>query len=489
MNNLVGNINMNNSNMYMKNSELKTDLIKFWSLFVVFIVITYFSPMAFQYALFLFVIAKIATSNRYNYFWIGFWFMLLNAPGNLFIGDLPYIQVSSSARLNFIQLIPLALIYKVYFKKGNINKNILKKEFQILFIVFILFFIIGMMYGMNKNNILNTIFILINGSLLFTLPSIFSQSTMVKLDQLLFSVIIISFVAHLSLFVFGISWIDLVKGSNDSILTIDGDNPVRVMSSAYIILYGLHKASFYLFSRNNIFSTRYLNLIIGISIFSILLSATRGWILALIISLGLVFIFFSQYRGAKKIFSLVFSLTVIITITILIIPKYQIQIEKSLLRFQTVESLAKGDLTMNNNLYRITHRAPKMLSVIKEKPIFGYGFSKGYWDNRDRHIGHLVLLLNCGVLGYIFFMFLFLKLFRRLYTLSSRNHLVRFKYGKAPKILSFGLIFIFVINSTSHYYWGFDIERAPFFALVLLLSSYNAIAVTTPPNLTQKRIV
>ena len=339
--------------------------------------------------------------------------------------------------------------------------------------------------GIDDNSILNTFYLFSGLTFTYSLPRILSYESMNHLDRLLFSVVLVAFISQIYTLTSGIRWIDLFKDSDyylQGSLMVGEGVIARTIFSPYIILYSLIRAFFHLFNKTKYFSNRYINLIIFVSCISIFLSATRGWILALLILLLLIFITYNSFSGMKKILSLGFISISFFFITILIFPSFQNQLFYSFERLETVEKIINNESSDNLENYRLTHRAPEMLKFIYEKPILGWGFSKIYWNHKDEHIGNLVVLMNVGIIGFLIFLLFFIKWLYKFYSLSINNIAIKREFGHSPKIFSFGLIFIFIVHCTSHVFWGFSLDISRVFVIALLFASYNSIILYNRQN-------
>tara|TARA_B100001059_G_C17798529_1_gene564668 strand:+ start:430 stop:1875 length:1446 start_codon:yes stop_codon:yes gene_type:complete len=461
--------------------RLKYDIQKFWSLWLFLVFIVYFSPSLIINFVFLILIFLMIYKKKYNYFWIALWFTLLNSPGNFFAGgqlddirQLPSISYGPYG-FDIEKFLPVFFLAKViYHKKRENALFVFRKDMFFLLIIFLIYLIISPFFGMDIGNLLNTIFILFYLTLFYTIPVLLSHESIINLDRLLFTVVIVAFASQLFSFITGNYWIDFFKSTGDSNRYSEG-LVSRAIFSPYIILYTFHKSFFYLYQKQKIFTSKYLSIIITISLLSIFLSATRGWIIGAFFSLFLMFIFLNNTVNLRKLLGLIIFGTIIVSISILSIPKVNKQFEQAYDRFSTITKLKGGDVTMDGSLYRVTNRAPIMLEPFYKSPFIGYGFSETYWEKKDQHIGHLMLLLNLGVIGYLIIMFYFIKWFFKILRLSNKNKLIKIYFGNSPKVIAFGLLFILIIHSTSHYFIGFDIEIAPLFSFVLFISTFNGI--------------
>jgi hypothetical protein len=465
--------------------RLNYDVAKLWALIGAAFVCVYFLPFSISYLFFIFLIGTMVTSKRYDYFWIAFWFIILDCPGDLFqsggTGDLkqlPFIVVGSKGVVGLRQLIPLVFFARSLVSYKKAKTLALRTDFKFLFILFMFYALLGYILGMGLNSILNTILVFILWTFLISLPRLLSEKEIEYMDRLLFSAVILAFVSQLTTLATGERWIDVFKETDyylKETLLIQEGVVSRTISSPYIILYSFIKALYYILSKKSNFSKGLLSLIIVISAFSIFLSATRGWILASVSVFLLILITFSNAAVLKRVVALGIAGGVLLFIVTIVFPPIKSQMTNAYERFKTVEQIAQGDLTMDGSLLRVTGRAPKVLKPFSEMPILGWGFADVYWAKKDGHVGHLTMMLNCGVVGYAILIFFFFKWFFQLYSMPNNNISIKSAYGPAPKILSYGLVFIFIIHSTSFQFWGFDLEIGPVIVISLILSSYNSI--------------
>jgi hypothetical protein len=109
-----------------------------------------------------------------------------------------------------------------------------------------------------------------------------------------------------------------------------------------------------------------------------------------------------------------------------------------------------------------------------ENPILGWGFSSDYYEYRDAHVGHPNILLNTGIVGYIYLNLLFIYFCLIILRMGGDKN-IRVHEGTAPLIFLFGLITIYVIHSSSTQYWGYpiSIEKILFFSF--FFASVNTV--------------
>ncbi len=459
------------------------DIFKFWLLFLIIVISVYFMPFSFNQLVFIVLFGIVFKAKNKDYFWIAFLFLVLDAPGSLLrnaplndLKQLPFFSYSSTGSIRFIDLMPAIFLIKAIKKPKHLI--VLNKDFKILLILYLLYFLRTFFFNFSINSIYNTIVLhLLSWTLLYSCAKLLSNKDLLKLDSLLFTAVVVAFIAQLTTLATGLRWIDFFKFTSykySDLLKAQADITARYISSPYIIFYSLHKAFYYSFCDVKPFSGRYLSVIISISILSILLSATRGWILAIVVTMILIAILLPKQKQFKRILSFSTSAVLIFAVSVALIPPIRTQVTNAYNRFLTIETVIQGDPTIGGTVYRVTDRIPKVMNKYKEHIMFGWSFSDVFWEFRDDHIGHPTILLNVGIIGYIILLFFFIKWLLIIY-IAPKRFVSQAVYGIAPKVLAFALFFAMVINSTSHVYWGFIIRYPDKIALVLILTSFNAI--------------
>jgi hypothetical protein len=110
-------------------------------------------------------------------------------------------------------------------------------------------------------------------------------------------------------------------------------------------------------------------------------------------------------------------------------------------------------------------------------PFVGWGFSNEFYRYADGHVGHHNILLNIGILGYLFVNGLLIVLCLKILRLSKNKEIQKVE-GKSPLIYVVGLITVFLVHSSSTQFWGYtlSIEKIIFFAF--LFGAINTVIVS-----------
>jgi len=413
------------------------------------------------------IILFAAFRTKLDYVYLVWFFIINDAPGRLFSGGgfgdirLPLYPVIPGISLSFQDLfIILYLIKFLIFKKNYLF--IFKKEFLFFYLIGIIIFLYSFLLGMNENSLVVNLRSLIPWSLVIIIPAYFYNSEIIKRVSLfLFPVVFISILSQIYSYFTG-NYLDYyLRGLEYKSLTVvDEGLASRSYSAVYITLFSIIQAFYFYYKKKPFINSNYLAIILITGYLSIFLTATRGWIIALgFLLTGIIILFWFVNKGKRVLHFSVLSI-IVFYIIFTQIPIVQKQFKKSYERLVTLESLAKGDLTAEGTLQRLDVRGPRVMEKFKESPIIGLGFSDEYNRYADAHVGHQTILLNVGILGYIYLNLLFFHFCLKLWKLSIipeiRNHM-----GKAPMVYVLALLAVYIIHGTSTQFWGYNMGYDP----------------------------
>ena len=226
----------------------------------------------------------------------------------------------------------------------------------------------------------------------------------------------------------------------------------RGFYSSATVLIAYFGSFFYLARKDTFFNYLYLFAAMGASLMSVILSATRGWLIGFFLGLFL-FLAFILRLNAKRLATTTFSI-LLITLGLLSIPVVEKQLSNAVKRFTTLEKLAGGDVTAGGTLSRINERSPRVIDKWMETPLTGWGFSDTFFAYADFHVANQNVLLHSGILGLLFmisfFIFYHYSLFIRSLSLA-RGHPLK------DVLLVFVIFFPgwFMIHSSSGQHFSF----------------------------------
>jgi hypothetical protein len=443
------------------------------SLLIASFVSVYFLPNFVNQVIFLIILfATIQTKKDYVYL---VWFFIVNdAPGRLFSVStfegvrIPLYNLAPGISLSFQDLFLLAYLFK-FLSSGSKRNFIFQREFSVFFIFLTVIFLYSFFFDFRAGDIILTLrIVVLPWTLIFIVPFyIANQAVSERVIRFLFPVVIFSFLSQIFYYLVGVYPDAYLRGGAAIAADIDPyAELVRSYSSAYISLFVTILATYHYFSNDSGFRRSYLLLVIILSVLSIFLTALRGYIIAYgVFFTGALFLF-SSGRTIGRFVGI--SIISIIAFWILSFqfPLLRTQFQGSFERLITVQSIAEGDITAGGTLSRLDQRAPRVMSKFRENPVLGWGFSSAFIEYADGHVGHHNILLNVGIIGFLYLNFLFFYLcfkiwkYKKVANISGRSYL----------LFIVGLFAVFLIHSSSTQFWGYammfsQLQKVLFFSL------------------------
>lgn len=461
------------------------DNFTFLSLFLTAVIAVYRLPFLFNQLFFLSLIL-LSFKSKKDYFWIAFFFVLIDAPGRLFQGGLltdthrlAFYPLSRGIVIQFTELFIFVYLLKSLQSKG-VYRFVFKNDFIFLIFYAAFVFIYSFGFGVGARSVVATARIMLPWSFVYIISKQLTQEfDFDRLNRLLFPVVFIALASQIFFYLNG-NYLGLfLKGAKFSeelvFLKASSKTALRAADSSILLLYCFGQALFYLFSKRQVFPKQYLILIIFICTLSVYLSATRGYLVAYLMVFFMILISVRLRYYLKYIIIGSMAASIVLAAVFVCFPVINVQIKNAAGRFYTLVAWAKGEKTVEEPMRRFEIRVPPILKSFKKSPILGWGFSEHYFQRRDMHVGHNNMLLNVGVAGYIILNFFYFKWCYCIYSSSKIQH-IKETYGKtAMKILCFILLAIYVVHSTSSMSWGFDIEAAKIIFYALIFSIFNVI--------------
>jgi len=407
------------------------------------------------------VILVAAFRTKLDYVYLVWFFILNDAPGLLFSGGefdakrIPLYPVVAGISVSFQDLFVLLYLFKIIRLKQPLQ-FIFKKEFKWFVIYAFAVVAYSLPLGMRFDNMIVTFRVLLPWSLIFVLPTyIYNREILIRVCILIFPMVLLALASQIFCYITGSFWDHRLRGMSSWHVAVEGGDVSRSYSAVYIILFSIIQALFFLYTKKGGINKNYLSLIIFIGAFSIFLTATRGWIIAIAFLLVGVFLLFGFSREITRWFRLAILSLIVFLIVGALFPVVLQQTKGSSQRLSTLEALAAGDVTAGGTLKRLDVRAPRVMNKFWESPVVGWGFSLEYYRHQDSHVGQYNLLLQVGVLGYIFFNGLFVVFCLKIWRMG-KNPIIRKDHGKAMGIFILGMLSAFSIHSTSIQFWGFN---------------------------------
>jgi hypothetical protein len=440
---------------------LVSDIGKLLTIYVVCIITTYLLPNYVSQIFFLLLLI-IFYYSKDNYFWFALVFFLVDPPGGFFPANdysygLPmYNLFPGSGRFIYFQEL---FIFTAFFKALRLKvkpRIIFIKPLILLGFYFLFLFLLSFLIGISTLKILNTIRNVLPWSLIFSISVLISNDeNWRKFFRVVFILLIVSITSQIVMILLNQAPAYLLGTDFNPVMSygeLDYSNAsladpskLRPISSPFISLISLMGAMFFILYKGKSFSKTYLFIILYLAIFSILITATRGWIIAYSI---MMILFMVVGGGSIKRFVQITVFLFIAIGLVLLSPRIRMQVENSLTRVETLEKISEGDLTAGGTLSRLDVYSPEVMSKFYENPVLGWGFSDEYAKNTNGHVGNQSLLLNVGVIGFILFSIFWVSIcinpFRIIKNLSVLN-----PYKNGLKVIPIIFVGLFIIHSTS----------------------------------------
>ena len=294
-----------------------------------------------------------------------------------------------------------------------------RKYMQVLGIYLLFLILWGLVMGLSSE--LNMYMRVLKTSLpfllIFSLPRLMPDLLSYKrFFAIVFVIVLSAFALQLFSLVTGIYPAEAYISPGDK---IDEEEAFRTFYNAISTLIGLFGALLFLSMKGRTgFSSWFLLLVVLAAFMMAFLSATRGWIIAF----GFMTVMFAlliRTRDTRNIL----RLAVVASILILAgsrSDKIREQVAYSRDRLGKIESIGSGDPTAEGTLHRLDVRGPKVMSIWKQSPLFGWGFSDTGFQSSDGHVGNQTLLMFSGLAGFIllngfllWFIYMMFMAFRR----------------------------------------------------------------------------
>lgn len=458
--------------MFWRN--IPKDTIKFILLIILSIGFTYYLPKLFASIWYILLLVMYYRSKD-EAFW--FVFFLVTVDGFMGFFGVYSVVIQAIPGLPAIEVAQLYILLSVI-KAVQVKKHsfIFFKRFLIILSIYIIFLVFwGQMMGFTGE--FNAYFRIFKSTLpfllFFSIPRLFLEMKVYeRMFGFIFLILLLAFFTQVFNIITGFSPAGAIELTNEEMVDAGA---FRGFYNVIVTLLGLLGGLFFLMvKRYTVFQPYYLYGIVFTAFAMAFLSATRGWILGfgLIIFLSLI-----STPSSKVIRILgLFAFAIIFYFFSISNPKIRQQLAYSQERLWTLEALAEGDITAEGTLSRLSERGPRVLSVWKENPLFGWGFSDKTREFADSHVGNQTLLLTSGIVGFVlligFMIFFLTKMLLAYFEISNS-----YNYKKGFIVLSAFLVGWFVIHSTSGQFFNYSgipfqvMPQAVYFSFGALLYS------------------
>jgi len=450
-------------------------------LFFVAFFSVYFLPAVLSRIIFLVILAT-AYRSRLDHVYLVWFFIINDAPGRLFSAGefgaarIPLYPIASGISVSFQELFLFLYILKL-FQLKKFPTFLFKKEFTWFLVYGVAVAGYSLLLGMSFDNMVRAFRTLLPWSLVFIVPFyIHNRQIFVRASLMLFPVVFFAFAAQIFSYLTGNYLDHYLRGVDFEQLRAGGQSLTRAYSAIYIILFSIIQGLYFFFNGKGEIKQNYLAAVIFFGIFSVFLTATRGWFIALSLLLFGVTVLFFNARQIKRLARLIGVSAVVFLIIFTQFPRIQQQVTGAIDRISTLESLVEGDVTAQGTLKRIDVRIPRVMAKFWGSPFLGWGFSNEFYKYADGHVGHHNILLHVGILGFIFVNGLFLFMCLKTRKLAGQKGL-RVKERRAPLIYLLGLLTVVVIHSTSTQLWGYTLSMEKILFFAFFFAAVNTVFV------------
>jgi hypothetical protein len=452
------------------------------ALFVLSVVVVYLSPKGFDRIFFGLTFVFFWFSKR-NYFWFAFYIIIFLTPGGFFVESsaeatrrIPIFTLFPKASFSVFDIFLIVALFKAIFKGVSRRyKDVF--NYKLMLAVVVGLFLISFYHEMSVNTFFNRT---LRGTFYYTLaysfPAlIFKKKDLYKFMYLFFPFVFFEIFTQIYLLQTGVDFITnfnpeltLTAGREDELI-----GGLRLVANGYVIVISSFIFSFVFLDNPERLSPRsYILAVTAISALSILLSATRQSI----IMIGFMFVLYFLLTGKRKS-GYVIQFSFVLLILFLLIDFADVfdlnkMIKGSFNRLTGAVVVEGGEIVAENSLaYRLEYRLPKLMAAFEENPFLGYGFSDKFYEVYDGHLGGVIVgLLQAGIIGYIFYIYFIIRLFRVIIFYQRKFRKRKISYSEPLKVMVIGLTGYLLVNAVIEPVFIYNISYRPqgFFLLVLL---------------------
>lgn len=412
--------------------------------------------------------------SKRDHLWICFLFIFMQNPGFLFLYRQGWIfELTRTVGVPYEFMFALAALAKMLFKHSKYNYSYFSKAPILIFVYMMVLTVVSFVLGMNTKSIYIFSMFLMAQTLFISLPQLLrDENSLTNFTKLAYFAMLVLSILQIIDTLLPVKFFQIlgVRFSADELSTI-GTNymmDLRESSDVVRVLYGPHLSLFCLASalhhlldrRQTIYSRNSLSLVIFVSIVSVFMTATRGWIIAYGFLL-LVMVLISNIGTTKAIITGALLISMLLAIS----PLLRKQTGLVFQRVATVNEYLEGDKTAGGTMQRLTVRAPRVYNKFKESPIVGLAYSSEGVEYNDGHVGNYNILLEGGWVGAILYALTLLLLIIKLYSPVTRGIISHKQYIVLISVIGVMVI----IHSSSAQFFGYMLYDERNLLLVLLM--------------------
>lgn len=361
------------------------------------------------------------------------------------IHRIPAYNIIGSYGLTFIEIFLILFFVKSMFENKD-GRLIQKSNYFIILLLIIFNLLMSFIYGIDFQSFISHARLLLYFTLFYSVPRLIRPNEFVFFYKtfIIFTFIVITnqmFSAtlgfHIGDFIIGTQWVERLFYNVEYIRAYDS-----VFAQFIVFVFGF---SLYNMEKPPI-NKNFILLMIILSTLSILMTGTRGWILAFVFTIALYIMLYARQKPKLIITGTIILL--FLTFLITQVPELDFLIQSGFDRTETVLYILSGDYSAGGTLIRVTDRLPRLIEGIAQNPLLGWGFSNTFAYYRDEHIGWASQVLQVGFFGLIAFTAFWIKFWNHNKYVGSKL-LSTNNYKNSILTLNLGLICLLIIHTTS----------------------------------------
>lgn len=417
--------------------------------------------------------------TRKDYLWLAIIFLLANFPGGLFHGTaaidqypIPLYVLAPGVSFSFFDLYFFLVLVKSYRNRHSFRIFYIK-YYQTILVYLALLLVVSFIIGMNFSSISATYKTFIKLTFFYSIHFIVKDyNSILRFFAIVFPFVFLAILLQLYGIAYGQQLVALFKPGVTIVQGVLEGEQIRPIEMGPTLLLGFVGSLFLLASRSSGFNKTYLIVVNLVAFISVMMTATRSWFITFL-ACYLYFTLFNTNRIAKNILVLFSGVTIFLLINFLV-PEIQSQIENAWTRIETIEELAKGDVTAGGTLTRITERLPRVMEGFKQSTIvMGAGFSDLFYQYSDTHVTYANILLNTGVLGLILLLYFVIKIFFDLQNFSRKTTNIELRYRLKNVFL--GFIAVLLLSTSISFFGIAGLSVARIIALSFIFAMTNVL--------------
>lgn len=404
------------------------ELIFFYFLFAAAIYFVYKKP-SLSLPFFLATLAMAFFSKK-NYFWIAFFFLILQTPAWFFTytqnSHLPLIPLIPGFSLSPIDLFTLMMLCKTMINRKSFKLK-LRFSFSFLLLYFIFSFFLGGIFFNSSLDIMGSFArsLIYFAWIIFIVVFFKGTEDIFKFFELILPVVFFILFSQIYYILNGgvmlVSLFDPEIGATALINTLTGE--IRADIGGFLALFTCYFGSFFLMQfKQNKKRRSYYNIVALVCFLSVFLSATRfAFGIFLLVAL---LVYSRKLKELPKIILFIAEGIIVLMLLVRLGVFSETYLKNSLwARVSQVFDLASGKGAQIDTLSSRLDQLQNMIKGIEGSPLWGYGFSDQSLQYLNNNWGFPNTIIMFGLFGMFLFIFLFKSYMKIIISASRKRYL------------------------------------------------------------------